>query len=281
MNRSFICASVFALILVVPALAADDYDHSGAQKLGWKLALQSWTVHKTAADAMEVAQKIGVRYMAFYPGNTLAPGEKGGFGPGMTDEQVRKTLDFAKRCDVHILTFGSINIPNSEDGARKIFEWAKKMGINPLLSEPADPKAMPLIDRLAGEYGIKVAIHNHPKPARYWDPAYVYSLVKDLEHVGFCADTGHWKRSGLDPVEVLRKYGHKVVSLDFKDLTGKGMHDVPWGTGDCRAAEMLAVLKEKGFQGPFCIEYEYTWDLPTLRKCAEFFHGEANRLTGK
>ncbi len=99
-----------------------------------------------------------------------------------------------------------------------MFEWAKKIGISTLVSEP-DPKDLPKIDKLAGEYNIKVAIHDHPKPSRYWDPAYVYELTKDLKNVGYCADVGHWKRSGLDPVECLKKYGDKVVSLHFKDLS--------------------------------------------------------------
>ena len=41
---------------------------------------------------------------------------------------------------------------------------------------------------------------------------------------------------------------------------------------------MLAELKEHGFQGPVCIEFEYKWDVPTLQKCAQFFYDEANKL---
>ena len=99
----------------------------------------------------------------------------------------------------------------------RCFDWAKKIGITTIVSEP-DPKALPMIDKLAGEYGIKVAIHDHPKPSRYWDPEYTYGLIRDLKNVGFCADVGHWKRSGLDPVDVLNKYGEKVFSSHFKDL---------------------------------------------------------------
>ena len=140
-----------------------------------------------------------------------------------------------------------------------------------------------MVDRLAGEYGIRVAIHDHPKPARYWDPEHTYDVIKDLKNVGYCADLGHWKRSGLEPVVVLEKYGDRVFSSHFKDLVpnagGKGgWHDVPWGTGESRAADMLAVLKQKGFHGPIAIEYETTWDVPTLQKCVDFFNEQANKL---
>jgi L-ribulose-5-phosphate 3-epimerase UlaE len=75
-----------------------------------------------------------------------------------------------------------------------------------------------------------------------------------------------------------------VVSSHFKDLVpgggSNGLHDVPWGTGDSHAADMLRVLKEKGFKGPIAIEYEWKWDVPTLRKCVDFFYEEAGRLAG-
>jgi sugar phosphate isomerase/epimerase len=265
-------------------LHADTPGQTGADKLGWKLTLQSWTVQQTVFQSIDIAQQLGVHYLEIYPGQPLSPEDKSKFGPGMTDAQIQAVLDKAKANDVQVIDCGVIGISGKEADARQLFAWAKKVGITILVSEP-DPLALPMIDKLAGEFGITVAIHDHPKPSRYWDPAYTYGLIKDLKHVGFCADVGHWKRSGLDPVEVLKKYGHKVVSLHFKDLVGgggpHGFHDVPWGTGESRAAEMLRVLKEKGFKGPLAIEYEWKWDVPTLRKCVAFFNDEANKLAAK
>src|SRR3984893_15448517 len=117
-------------------------------------------------------------------------------------------LAVTKAADVKFMDTGVIDISIREKEARKLFDWAKKVGISEIVSEP-DPRALPMIDKLAGEYGIKVAIHDHPKPTRYWDPERTYELIKDLKYIGLCADVGHWKRSGLDPVAVLEKYGDK------------------------------------------------------------------------
>ena len=282
MYRTLLPLAVLAVAVACLPARADGPSNKGAEKLGWVLTLQSWTVNKkTVAEAIEVAQKLGVHFIEIYPGQTLSPTDKGKFGPEMTDEQIAAVLDKAKSCAVKIIDTGVIGIPSKEADARKLFMWAKKVGITTIISEP-DPKALPMIDKLAGEFGIRVGIHDHPKPNRYWDPEYVYALTKDLKNVGFTADVGHWKRSGLDPVLVLKKYGDKVFSLHFKDLVpGKGsnnMHDVPWGTGESKAADMLRVLKEKGFKGPIAIEYEYEWDLPTLQKCVDFFNEQANKL---
>ena len=59
------------------------------------------------------------------------------------------------------------------------------------------------------------------------------------------------------------------------------MHDVVWGTGESKAAEMLKALKAKGFKGPIAIEFESKWDLPTLQKCVDFFNAEADKLAAE
>jgi sugar phosphate isomerase/epimerase len=285
MNRTSVCLSVVASALLgLPLHAADQPGTSGANKLGWKLTLQSWTVHQTVFQSIDVAKKLGVHYIEIYPGQPISPDDQGKFGPEMSDDQIKAVLDKARSEDVQVIDYGVTGISGKEEEARKLFDWAKKVGLGILVAEP-DPKDLPAIDKIAGEYGIRVAIHDHPKPSRYWDPEYTYGLIKDLKNVGFCADVGHWKRSGLEPAEVLKKYGDKVFSLHFKDLVpnedGKGLHDVPWGTGDSKAAEMLAVLKEKGFKGPLAIEYEYKWDIPTLQKCVDFFYEQADKLAAK
>jgi sugar phosphate isomerase/epimerase len=280
--RCFFPLALGLLSVVANSASAKSPDFTGADKLGFQLILQSWTTNRyNVVQSIDYAKQLGLHAIEIYPGQPLGGNTKGTWGPQMTDEQIDEMLAVAKAADVKIIDTGVIVIPSREDEARKFFDWAKKIGITEIVSEP-EPKDLPMIDKVAGEYGIKVAIHDHPKPSRYWDPEFTYDKIKDLKHVGFCADVGHWKRSGLDPVVVLEKYGEKVYSLHFKDLvkeSGGGYHDVPWGTGESKAAAMLATLKQKGFKGPIAIEYEHEWDLPTLEKCVEFFQEETNRLT--
>ena len=280
-----------ALALFAVPAHAESPDTSGAQKLGWKVTLQSWSSQfkkgrphsdNTVENSINDCKQLGIHFLEVYPGQTLSKTDRSGFGPGMSEKQIQETLDMAKAADVKIIDTGVIGISDREDEARNEFKWAKKMGITEIVSEP-EPRALPMIDKLAGEYHIKVAIHDHPKPSRYWNPDYLYDLIKDLPNIGFCADVGHWKRSRLEPSLVLAKYGEKVFSLHFKDLVpdgpkSTGWHDVPWGNGESKAADMLRILKEKGFHGPIAIEYEYGWDLPTLQKCVDWFYAEADKL---
>ena len=64
--------------------------------------------------------------------------------------------------------YGVVQLPNDEAKSRKVFEYAKRLKLEGIVSEPPTD-AIGLIDRLADEYGIKVAIYNHPAPSLYFD----------------------------------------------------------------------------------------------------------------
>jgi sugar phosphate isomerase/epimerase len=90
-------------------------------------------------------------------------------------------------------------------------------------------------------------------------------------------------RSGLDPVEQLRKLQGHIISLHFKDLNklGEGAHDVPWGTGKGNVKAMLEELHRQGFQGVFAIEYEHNWtsSLPEIAECVKYFDQVAAEIS--
>ena len=114
------------------------------------------------------------------------------------------------------------------------------------------------------------------------------------------SSTGHWLRSGLDPVECLKKLEGRVICLHFKDLVpndpnaqdeapakknkkkseSKAMHDVPWGTGVGNVKAQMAELKRQGFHGAFCVEYEYHWtsSMPEVAECVKFFNATCAEL---
>ena len=96
-----------------------------------------------------------------------------------------------------------------------------------------------------------------------WDPNYVLSVVKDRDkRIGSCADTGHWVRSGIKPVDALRILKGRIISSHLKDLNEMtpGAHDVPFGTGVSDVPAILEELKKQGFDGNISIEYEYQMD---------------------
>ena len=152
-------------------------------------------------------------------------------------QTVQKVKDKLAQCKLKAVTFAVIPFPPDEAEARKLFEFVKMMGIRAIVTEPAEP--IDLIEKLVKEYDIMVGFHNHPRQPsnpgyRMWDPNYILSVVKDRDpRIGCCADTGHWVRSNLKPVECLRILKGRIVCSHLKDLNemGPAAHDVPYGTG--------------------------------------------------
>src|ERR1043166_1455397 len=146
-----------------------------------------------------------------------------------------------KGLEPRFVNIGVVKPTADEAQSRKIFAAAKRLGIDVLVAEPEThgkmeelPGVMDIVEKLAKEYNIKVAIHNHPGPKNfYWNPDTVLAAVKGRSPLlGACADVGHYVRSGLDPVDCLKKLEGRIITLHFKDLneTGPKAHDVPWGT---------------------------------------------------
>jgi sugar phosphate isomerase/epimerase len=283
-----------ALALLMPASAQNP---GPAEQLGWTLAVHSYTFQKFCIlEAIDKSAAVGVKHMSI-SGSVNLPGPDGKFTKSSTirmspSEVAAITARMkAKGIDPVFVNMGVVKPGLDEVESRKIFEGAKRLGITVLVAEPEvhDNPAelgpvMDVVEKLAKEYNIQVAIHNHPGPKNfYWNPDTVAAAVKGRSPLlGACADVGHWARSGLDPVECLKKLEGRVITLHFKDLNvlGPKAHDVPWGTGASNAKGMLAELQRQKFKGAICIEYEHNWEnsLPEIAQSVEWFHATCAEL---
>jgi sugar phosphate isomerase/epimerase len=267
-----------------PAAPRDD---AAAEKLGWRLGAQAWTFRdRTAFEAIATAHRLGLKYIELYPGQPLAPESKDvKVGPEMGEQPLAALKKKLADEQVKAVSFGVCDLPKDEAVARRTFEFAKALGLQNLSSEPA-PEALDTVAKLADEFGIKVAFHNHPKGhSRYWEPQVVLDAVKGRStKLGACADTGHWTRSGLKPVDCLKLLEGRVLELHFKDLAEFGKDDaadVPWGTGKSDARGILAELKRQGFQGLIDVEYEEGSGAAleqNVARCIAFFDATAREL---
>ena len=248
---------------------------------GFAMGCQAWTFNRfTVFQAIEMTAKAGGRVIEFFPGQALSPDHKDiKFDHHASDDVIDMVKAELKKNDIIAVNYGVVGLPNNEDECKKVFEFAKKLGCIGVTSEP-DPAAMDIIEKMVKEYDIRLSIHDHPKREndpnyKFWDPNYVLSLVKDRDpRMGACADTGHWVRSGLVPLDCLKILKGRVMSSHLKDLNAMspGAHDVPYGTGVSDVKGILDELKADGFNGNISVEYEYQQEnpLPNVEKCIAF-----------
>jgi sugar phosphate isomerase/epimerase len=146
---------------------------------------------------------------------------------------------------------------------KHLFDQAKKIGLKFMVGEP-DPQFLDDINRMAGQYQMKFAIHEHAKGlSKYWHPDSAMAAIKDRENLKICADIGHWVRSGLDPLECLKKVEGNVISVHVKDLDSFGnlnATDVNISTGIIDYPKVFEELKRQQFDGYVFIECEHDWE---------------------
>jgi sugar phosphate isomerase/epimerase len=255
-----------------------------AEQLGWRLGCGAWTFHLfTLFEAIDKTASLGLRYLET-GAMKLSKAQPNVTFDENSPADVRKTVR-QKLADsgVTLVSYGMS--PIAKDVTRKTFDFAKEMGAEIILNEPAEParQKTQALDKLCEEYKIGVAIHNHPKPWHYWNPDTVLEVCQGRsKRIGACADTGHWMRCGLNPIDCLRKLEGRIISLHLKDLNRASLeaHDVPWGTGVGNVKAMLAEIHRQGLKVPFFVEYEYNWEnnLPEIAKSIAYFDGLAAKL---
>lgn len=267
------CALNMATAVEIPGEYLDGDFFVGTQAYTFK--------NFTFFEAIEMNAAAGGKVIELSPVQDISKDINQKVDMNMSEENMDKIKEKLAQYGMKAVNFGVVSA-RDEAGYRKIFEFCKKMDIPTFSCEP--PKDhLPILDKLVKEYDINVAIHNHRQeidnPGYWvWDPVQVYNAIKDLDHrIGSGADTGHWMRSGLDPVYCLKILEGRILSLHLKDLSSfdEDAHDVPYGTGVGNINEMLTELKRQGFKGNIAVEYEYNWDnsLPEVSQCIGFVRG--------
>jgi len=288
--RRAACMMAAGLVFATPAAAQRPIPEE-CRTGGFFLGCQAWTWnHFTVFEAIEKTAEAGGKVIEFFPGQKLSPEEPGvAWGHDASPDTIQKVKDKLARHGVRAVNYGVVGIPSDEAGARKVFEFAKALGLRAVTTESVE--ALDTIERLVKEYDVMVAIHNHPRQPnnpnyRVWDPRYVLEVVKNRDRrIGACADTGHWVRSGVRPVDALKMLEGRIVSSHLKDLNemSADAHDVPFGTGVSDIPAILAELKRQNFQGNISVEYEHLMDrsMPMVAQCIGYVRGWGQAAGGR
>lgn len=270
---SAVTVCLFAAILTPAGAAEKCPPNIGNVRVG----IQTYTFRgHTFEQAVQKAAQLGVKYIEAYPGQRFSEATGDAvFTPDAPPEMRSRARQILERNGVKLHNFGVVYLPNDEAACRKVFDFAKEMGVEILSAEPPTD-ALPLVERLAKEYGIRVAIHNHPAPSQYADPRTVRQAIAGRDaRIGAGPDTGHWMRSGFEPIASLRMLRGRIISLHLKDLKEMGVResrDWPLGQGILDLPALFRELEAQKFDGTVMIEYEASQPDPTadVAACLEY-----------
>jgi type 1 glutamine amidotransferase len=178
--------------------------------LGWNLAVPASAFRQDTffdaaakADALGVAsvegsstQKVSIQVPKKLDAN-LAPGE------------VRHVRDRLTELGLRMPVYSSASLGPDEAAARKLFELAKALGVETIAVEQA-PQDLALIERLAGEFGVKVAMAGKPQTL-------LAALQGRSERLGVVADLSRWAQEGVQSAEAVSSLKNRLFVLRLTD----------------------------------------------------------------
>jgi len=262
--------------------ASTDTAAGSGSTAGFKIGIQMWTFRMFSfADALNKVDSAGVKNIEPFFGHELGGGMKGYFDTEMSADTRAKLKQLLQSKGIQIAAMGVIS-PKDSTEWRKAFDLAKEFGLSYITAEP-NKKQWDMVDKMAGEYGIKIAIHDHPKPNRYSSPDSVLEAVQGHPNIGACADVGHWARNGLNPVECLRKLEGHVYGAHLKDVVkfdDTGAADTVAGKGVIDLPAVFAELKRQNFNGMISIEHESNsyHKLPDIIETVKYYNDQVAKL---
>lgn len=223
----------------------------------WKLGVALWTFNTVDfPTSLKQTDSSGLRYIEPNTFHNTGPDLKDSMLGQLSSSGISRLIEMMKK---HNLEAGSIYLAggNTVEAWKKEFDIAKQLNVQYVTAEP--PVSMwDSVDSLAGIYGIKVAIHEHWKgTSPYWHPDSVLAAISDHPNFGACADLGHWPKSGINPLDAVKKLDGHIMGIHLKDIAeynNPGIQDVRVGKGVVDFPAIFRELKRQKFKGFIYIE---------------------------
>jgi inosose dehydratase len=223
---------------------------------GLKMGMQSFSLRGyDFPTALRHTRELGLKYWESTPQHIPL---------SITRKNVEGSKRQLKDAGIRLMAYGVLEFNSNETEARKIFDFAKAMGLVSISANPRkDKRTFELLDKLVPEYDVAIAIHNHGPHARYDKISDVADAIKDHHpKIGACVDTGHYLRSDEDPVEALERFKDRLYGVHLKDVrtitSGSRRQKIFTivGQGDLDVLKCLRILKRINYQGCLALEYE-------------------------
>lgn len=284
MKKLFYFITAFLITAGCEKKSADHAEATEVVSADWKFGVALWTFHTSNfPDALDLVEKSGLQY--------IEPNTFHHTGPALNDSLVNRLSNAGLNALKNMVDKKGLKVESfyvvgdsTVESWKKQFDIAKKFGVKFITTEP------PLhlwdeIDSLAGVYNIKVAIHEHWKEnSDYWHPDSVLRAIENHPNFGACADLGHYPKSGIDPLDAVKKLSGHIIGIHLKDIAeynNPALKDVPVGTGVVDFPAIFRELKSQGFDGHIYIERDAEDkpdNLASVIKTIEYYNEQINQL---
>ena len=250
----------------------------------WKFGVALWTFHDVNfPKSLDRVDSTGIKYIEPNTFHSAGPELKDSMIMQLSSAGIEKLKALIAQKGLNVESIYIVGDSTIKSWVKQ-FDIAKQFGVQFVTTEP--PLDMwDSIDSLAGAYGVKVAIHEHWKGmSHYWNPDTVLLAIKGHPNFGACADLGHWPKSGINPLDGIKKLSGHIIGIHLKDIAAFNdpkLKDVPVGTGVVDFPAIFAELKKQNFKGHIYIERDaedLPSNLPSVINTVKYYNDQIAKL---
>lgn len=154
------------------------------------------------------------------------------------------------------------------------FEMADALGVK-VITASSTASVMPRVAPLAEKHKIIVGVHGHSNtrdPNEFATPETFAKAMSLSKYISVNLDIGHFTAAGYDAVAYIQENHARITNLHIKDRKKNDGPNMPLGEGDTPIKQVLQLLKQKKYNIPANIEYEYKGgdSAAEVKKCFEY-----------
>ena len=285
LTRREFTAAVAVGLVAAPLAAAQKPDSRVA---GVRIGAQSYSFRDYGIDmVVEALTACGLAYCELWSSHVELRENLRGMEALAPREARRKWrlevplsyfTDIRKKFEAAGITITAYNLSFARDWTdaeiARGFEMARALGTN-VITASTQVSLAPRLDAVAQKAGITVGYHNHSTIGddEVATPDDFAAAMKGRSNrIAMNLDIGHFTAANFDALDYLDKHQARIVSLHIKDRRRKQGPNVPFGEGDTPIVAVLQRLRDRKWDIPAQLEYEYngTDPIAEVRRSFEY-----------
>lgn len=189
-----------------------------------------------------------------------------------TFKPVKKKIEDAG-IDLRILCY-NMNVNSTKDDEIEYgFMMAKALGVK-VMSTSTQVSMAKRTAPFADKHKIYLAYHGHDQtknPDEVSSPDTFATVLSASKYHAINLDIGHFTAANFDPIAYIQEHHDRITHLHLKDRKKDHGENVPWGQGDTPIKAVLQLLRDKKYNMPGNIEFEYPGDpMVEIPKCLQY-----------
>lgn len=247
---------------------------------GVMLGTQSYSFRDRPADqAIAAMKELGVGFVEVWQGHAEPKDLKGDqlrqWRETVSLDEFSKLGRKFKDAGIRVWAYNYSFRDNFTDAEiARGFEMAKALGTNRITAS-ANVTTAARVDPFAQKAKVYVGYHNHSRIVKneFATPADFEEALKGKSpYTVLNLDIGHFWAANFNPVEYLQQHHDRIISLHIKDRKKNQGENMPFGEGDTPIKDVLRLLRDKKYQIPAMIEYEYKGQdtVAEVKRCLDY-----------